>query len=562
MNMNESIMDFPKDQLAPEVWTQDDPPQLTDEAEHKLQSIVDWAKQTLKIPVSNIHIIGSITSNSYSAESDIDLHFCSDKIKSGKAEAFNDVLKTKFGELIEGPAPELSAIGEYPIQVYFQEYPLYDVMSVGCYDFINHKWIVGPEMKDSRFNPYSEYYKADMKYVQSLISDIRDTILKVNEQALLVSKIGKSGTGTPEYTDVVNQLVKSLKESSELFDAIRKARTVLSPPKTLEDALKKRKSAKRHIADSAVKLLGKFGYLSILYEYSSIYDQYLEDESSLESNVPKISEIVSSSLANTQLLGDSDQIDEGVGKWLAGAALAGTMGMGALTPNDVDAAPVSNITMTQTATKSDLKKYGGWSKQNAINILATTIWCEAGNQSYDGKMAVASVLHNRAGGDVSKLVAAALKPNQFSEWNPGNQWKLVRPKSNSEWTLYKPSYSSKSWDDCVEIAKKLITTDFKSTIGNRNMISNPKKDNSKALDSWGKSCDKTVGSHVFGYQKDQDGWLKAGKKCPYKDDVYVVQAGDTLSKIAKSYKTTVDELVKKNNIKNKNSIKIGQEIKV
>ena len=100
--------------------------------------------------------------------------------------------------------------------------------------------------------------------------------------------------------------MKSLKESSELFDAIRKARTVLSPPKTLEDALKKRKSAKRHIADSAVKLLGKFGYLSILYEYSSIYDQYLEDESSLESNVPKISEIVSSSLANTQLLSDSD----------------------------------------------------------------------------------------------------------------------------------------------------------------------------------------------------------------------------------------------------------------
>ena len=39
---------------------------------------------------------------------------------------------------------------------------------------------------------------------------------------------------------------------------------------------------------------------------------------------------------------------------------------------------------------------------------------------------------------------------------------------------------------------------------------------------------------------------------------YTVQKGDTLSKIAKKYKTTVDELVKKNGIKDKNKIYVGQ----
>lgn len=44
--------------------------------------------------------------------------------------------------------------------------------------------------------------------------------------------------------------------------------------------------------------------------------------------------------------------------------------------------------------------------------------------------------------------------------------------------------------------------------------------------------------------------------------VYVVKSGDTLTAIAKKYKTTVSALVKANNIKNKNKIYPGQKIKI
>ena len=43
---------------------------------------------------------------------------------------------------------------------------------------------------------------------------------------------------------------------------------------------------------------------------------------------------------------------------------------------------------------------------------------------------------------------------------------------------------------------------------------------------------------------------------------HVVAKGETLSKIAKKYKTTVKELVAKNNIKDKNKIYVGQVLKV
>lgn len=43
---------------------------------------------------------------------------------------------------------------------------------------------------------------------------------------------------------------------------------------------------------------------------------------------------------------------------------------------------------------------------------------------------------------------------------------------------------------------------------------------------------------------------------------YTVKAGDTLSEIAEDYGTTVEELVRLNNIKDKNKIYVGQEIKI
>ena len=62
-------------------------------------------------------------------------------------------------------------------------------------------------------------------------------------------------------------------------------------------------------------------------------------------------------------------------------------------------------------------------------------------------------------------------------------------------------------------------------------------------------------------------WSKHGK-LPYlsyvrdSSRVYIVKKGDTLSKIANEYKVTVDQLAALNNIKNKNLIYVGQQIKV
>ena len=44
--------------------------------------------------------------------------------------------------------------------------------------------------------------------------------------------------------------------------------------------------------------------------------------------------------------------------------------------------------------------------------------------------------------------------------------------------------------------------------------------------------------------------------------IYTVKSGDTLSEIAKKYNTTVQTLVRKNNISNPNKIYVGQKIEI
>ena len=44
--------------------------------------------------------------------------------------------------------------------------------------------------------------------------------------------------------------------------------------------------------------------------------------------------------------------------------------------------------------------------------------------------------------------------------------------------------------------------------------------------------------------------------------IYTVKKGDTLTYIANKFGTSVDSLVKKNGIKNKNLIYVGQKIKI
>jgi spore germination cell wall hydrolase CwlJ-like protein len=111
------------------------------------------------------------------------------------------------------------------------------------------------------------------------------------------------------------------------------------------------------------------------------------------------------------------------------------------------------------------------------DILARTIYAEAEGEIYDGKKAVASVIYNRANGDVGKMVSVVKAKKQFSCWNNGT-----------------PSKGhGKAWEDSVKIANELVGGNFIPTT-THTFYYNP----DKANPSWAKGVQKQkIGNHLF-----------------------------------------------------------------
>jgi len=94
-------------------------------------------------------------------------------------------------------------------------------MSIGCYNVLDSKWEVGPEIKDIDFDPVSEYYADAMKQVKKILEDIRSTIFHLYEDAFACKK-SKDGSFKEEMR---KNIVEKLASASKLYELMKKVRS-------------------------------------------------------------------------------------------------------------------------------------------------------------------------------------------------------------------------------------------------------------------------------------------------------------------------------------------------
>ena len=270
----ESVIDFPNKSLCPEIWEKvvdqngmNEVWKLIPEVKTKIMNFVQKLTDLAKLQFPNkIHITGSITSNSYTENADIDIHILGYSIREPVR-----ITQSRFVEafkIIRETDKESTYIGTHPFEVYYQDNEFQDYMSVGCYDFLKDEWLVGPELIDQSFNPYSEYYKEIQKYSTKLANNIRNIIFSIYELAIVYKKnINTSFTKT-----LRTDLFQKLGAAQQLLNNIKQSRKIYSNPESIEQALKYRSSRKWKIADASFKLFDKYGYIAILKEFTSIYN--------------------------------------------------------------------------------------------------------------------------------------------------------------------------------------------------------------------------------------------------------------------------------------------------
>ena len=268
---------------------------------------------------------------------------------------------------------------------------------------------------------------------------------------------------------------------------------------------------------------------------------------------------------------EGQQMDESLGETIRLGTLLMLLSVpGLMSANDIKTRlPSSNIT-SQNVIKAlddiqnEQKVYNGYTTLQISNILARTLYMEARNQGEIGIDAVASVILNRAGGEIKNFPSVCLKKSQFSCWNK------IKNKDAKHYTitipisvLRKNNKDSEMWTYCQFVAGQMLNNEFKSTIGLRNSYHT-----TSVNPDWSSSMKNVVviGKHKFGYLPEHNGYSKKKKDINKKPNskiiAYKIKKGDVLGKIALDHNVTIKEILELNKhlIKNQNKIKVGEVI--
>jgi len=309
--IHESSIDYPREGLSPEIWEKLDDGSYTlkRSVANDILSVLSKFEYGVLLDIAKeIRIVGSICSNQYSDNADIDVHIIPDK------EELNKVLDTKrFIDTTEDRAVQYQkeiitwfnehrdeidgTIDGHPIEVYLQLNPIQDLMSAGVYDLVKNKWIKKPSITPTDVDPYDSY-KEVMDSIASVVEDAdklfgelkRDVIdYDVIKEALLrVPKElrGKLKDNLKAKLDEIEDDIEKLSQKKSEWAQMRRNS---SKPITSEEALNDYEAAKKwEKANVLFKLLSRYKYLKTI----SDLEKLIEDDSLEDSDIDAIKDIM------------------------------------------------------------------------------------------------------------------------------------------------------------------------------------------------------------------------------------------------------------------------------
>lgn len=295
-SVEESSIDFPQKDLDLAVWNKEDNVyKIKPEVKRKIldvinkypdKDLVDMAAAG-KSKAATIHIPGSIGTNLYVNDCDIDVHI----VVSKDANFYGDInFQDKIIKWFNEHRDEIDGyIEKHPIEVFIQYNPNQDLMSTSCYDLIADKWLVGPKIMPLDYDPYEDF--------SNIADDLRDAVEDADKL------FGELKRDVIDYTVIKNAMEQLAPEQKELFlerlkskleemekdiEALytkRKewvsARRETSKPTTPEEALEDVELAKKWRDTNALfKFVNRYQYLRVIKNLEKLLsdDEITDDE--------------------------------------------------------------------------------------------------------------------------------------------------------------------------------------------------------------------------------------------------------------------------------------------
>lgn len=277
-SLEESSIDFPRKDLDPSVWNkEDDTYKIKPEIRRKILDVLGKYPDELVDMTAvgeagaTIHIVGSIGTNQYDDDADIDVHL----IISKDADLYGDVtFQDKVIKWFNEHRDEIDGyIGEHPIEVYLQYNPDQDLMSDSCYDLMSDEWLTGPKIVSLDYDPYEDFsgIADDLRNVvedaDKLFGELKRDVIDYDVIKLAMERLSSEQKGL--FLDRLKSKLKEIEEDIRALYIKRKewvdARRMASKPSTPEEALKDVELAKKwKDANALFKFVNRYQYLKTI----------------------------------------------------------------------------------------------------------------------------------------------------------------------------------------------------------------------------------------------------------------------------------------------------------
>lgn len=279
----ESSIDFPREDLDKSIWDKDgDTYKVKTEVKGKvLDFIKQYSRMNLIDLAEEIHIVGSIASNQYDDDADIDVHIVPKSNKGWNEDNIKDLRKwfNKHRDEFDG------YIENHPIEVYIQTNSLQDMMSVGNYDLVNDKWLTGPTIVDKNYDPYEDFshiaddVKAIVKDADVLFGELKRDIIDFDVIKKAMERM--SAEDKKKLLQKLELKLDEIESDIELLYKERKGftdvRSSMDPKKALKDV----EHMKQWQDDNATfKFINRYKYLKTIGDLNDLLkdDEVTSDE--------------------------------------------------------------------------------------------------------------------------------------------------------------------------------------------------------------------------------------------------------------------------------------------
>ena len=294
-SFNESSIDFPQESLDLAVWDKkDNTYTLREDVKNKILNILKkYPNAPLLEIAEEIHIVGSLCTNQFLDIADCDVHIVPKNIDEWDEEEVNKVIRwfNENRDDIDG------RIEKHPIEVYAQLDINQDLMSDGCYNLLEDKWLIGPKIVPMSSDPYEDF--------SHIADDIRNTVedadklfgeLKRDVIDFEVIEIAMERMSGEDKDRLLQKLQDKLDELEDDIEALYKekgewtdARRGASKPETPEQALKDVELAKKwQDVNATFKFVNRYRYMRTIADLKKI----LADEEVTADEVEKIKSIM------------------------------------------------------------------------------------------------------------------------------------------------------------------------------------------------------------------------------------------------------------------------------